>query len=243
MRLESSLQNLGLNSKQTSVYLALLELGEAAVLKIAKQANIKRPTTYVVLKELEKKGFVSKLMKARTTLYTAEHPRKLLTEAELKLTELKQVVPQLESLLDKSGDKPKVKIYEGEKELDRAYDESFIVKGEVLYMSTLELSQAVFKRTFKKMDLVPLSADFRMRELVDDSELGRKYSERIKNEYRQIKFIPKEFLPFEIDIGIFGNIVLISSLQKEYFTISIQSPEINCAFRMLFETMWRQAKE
>ena len=50
--------------------------------------------------------------------------------------------------------------------------------------------------------------------------------------------IPKEFLPFEVDIGIFGNKVLITSLKKEYFTVSLQSAEISQAFRHMFEVMW-----
>lgn len=243
MNAQESLQHLGLESKEIAIYLAVLELGEATVLEIAKKSGIKRPTAYVVLQNLETKGFVSKEIKGKKILFVPEHPKKLLTEAELKLRELKDVLPQLESLLQKDEDKPRVMIYEGKDQLDRAYDESFTAKGEVLYMSTLQLSQDVFKRTFRKMDVVVLSQDYRMRELVDDSEQGRKYVERVKGEYRDVRIIPKQFLPFEIDVGIFGSTVLVTSLKKEYFTVKLQSAEIAQAFRQLFEAMWKLSVE
>ncbi len=243
MDILDTFKNLGLNQKQTAIYLAALELGQASVGHIALKSGVKRPTCYVVLTELEQKGFVSKLVKKDTTLYTAEHPKKLLTEAELQVKELKTIMPQLESLFRKSDEKPRVAIYEGKEQLDIAYDESFTVKGEILYMSTLKLSQEVFQKTFRKMDLIPLSENYKMRELVDESEEGQKYMDRVKANFRNVRMIPKEFLPFEVDIGIFGNKVLITSLKQEYFTVSIQSPQINQAFRMLFEGLWRISKE
>ena len=243
MDINQTFQNLGLNQKQTAIYLAALELGQASVGQIAGKSGVKRPTCYVVLGELEKKGFVSKIVKKDTTLYSAEHPKKLLTEAELQVKELKTIVPQLESLFQKDTEKPKVAIYEGKQQLDIAYDESFAVKGEILYMSTLKLSQEVFERTFRKMDLIPLSQNYHMRELVDESEEGEKYLKKVKDQFRNVRMIPKELLPFEVDIGIFGNKVLITSLKKEYFTVSIQSSEINQAFRVLFEGLWKISKE
>ncbi len=106
-------------------------------------------------------------------------------------------------------------------------------------MSTLGLSQEVFKKTFRKMDMIPLSENYHMRELVDESPEGRAYAEKVKNNFRQVKLIPKTFLPFEVDIGIFADKVLITSLKKEYFTVSIESAEISRAFRQLFEAMWQ----
>ncbi|MBU2235559.1 helix-turn-helix domain-containing protein, partial [Patescibacteria group bacterium] len=47
MNLETSLIQFGLNSKEASVYLAALELGGSPVLKIAKKAELKRPTVYL----------------------------------------------------------------------------------------------------------------------------------------------------------------------------------------------------
>ncbi len=238
-----TLLNLGLSQKEASVYLALLELGEASVLKIARKSNIKRPTCYVLLRSLEEKGFASRILRAKKTLFSAQHPKKLVTEAELRLKELNEAMPQLESLLHNEEDRPRVKMYEGKEELDRAYDEWFVVKGEALYISTFKLSIEVFPKTFRKVGYAPLSPGFSVRELIDESEEARKYAKEVSGPYRQVRFIPKELLPFEADIGIFGNHTLITSVKKEYFTVDIESKEIARAFRTIFEVLWRAAKE
>lgn len=243
METHEILKNLGLSEKEAGVYLALLELGEAAVGRIAEQSRIKRSTVYVVLEELERKGYVTKAILEGVNYFYPEHPQKVLTEAELRLEELKTALPQMESLLNKQANKPRVVVYEGKDDLDRAYDESFIAKGEVLYMSTLKLSRELFQKTFRKMDLIPLSENYQMRELVDDSEDGKQYAEKVGEEYRQVRLIPAQFLPFEVDIGIFDNSVLVTSLKRNYFTVKIQSPEIAQAFRHMFEALWQVSKK
>lgn len=243
MAIPDTLKHLGLEQKEAGIYLALLELGEATILEISKKSGIKRPTAYVVLKSLEENGFVSRVVRGKRTLFSPQHPRKLVTEAELRLKELQEVVPQLESLFHREEGRPRVMMYEGKEQLDRAYDESFLAKGEILYMGTLGLSMEAFPRTFKKTEYVALSPEFQIRELVDESEESRRYVEKIRGPYHGVRFIPKELLPFEVDIGVFGNRTLISSVRKEYFTISIVSDEIAQAFRTIFEVMWLASKE
>lgn len=243
MIIKETLKNLGLEEKEAVIYLALLELGESSVLAIAKKSGIKRPTAYVILDSLEKKGFVSKVIKGKKTLFTPQHPRKLVTEAEIHLKELREVMPQMESLFRREEDRPRIMIYEGKDALDRAYDEAFITKGEIVWMGTLKLSQEAFPRTSSKIGYVKMSPEFKIRGLIDESEESRKYAEGIRGQYHLVRFIPKEFLPFEVDIGIFGNRALITSVKKEYFTISIESAEIAQAFRTIFEVMWQASKE
>lgn len=237
-------QNLGLSKKETAVYLAAIELGESKVRDIATKAAVKRPTTYLALQSLEEKGFVTRIFRGKKLLFAPQHPRKLLTEAEIRLKELKEAVPQLESLLHQGEGRPRVTIYEGKSRLDQAYDESFIVEGEILYMSNLSLALDVFPRTFKKLnEYTKLSPEFRIRELVNESPEGKQYATTHSSEFRKVHLIPTPFLPFEVDIGIFGNRVLITSVKREYFTVSIESAEIAKAFRSLFEAMWRLSKE
>jgi len=238
MNPENALKNLGLEEKEIALYLALLELGEAPVLAAAKHAGVKRPTAYVILEALEKKGFVSRFVRAGKTLFSPQHPQKLLTEAELRMKELETAMPQFEALFHKKEGKPRVMMYEGKDRLDLALDEAFVIKGETLFISTIPLSQEAFPRTFRKADLVTFSPEFYARELIDESERSREYAARVAGPYRNIRFIPKEYLPFEMDVGIFGNRALITSVKKEFFTISIESEEIAYAFRTMFNVMW-----
>jgi len=242
MNIEDTLKNLSLTKKEASIYLTLLGLGEATVFKISQKSGVKRPTAYLVLRSLEEKGFISRILKGKKTFFAPQHPRKLMTEAELRLREIQVVMPQLESLLHNEEERPRVKMYEGKEELDRAYDEWFTTKGEAVYMGTLKLSMEVFPRTFRKTEHITLSSGFSIRELLDDSEESKEYAKRVSGSYRKVRFMPKELSPFEADIGIFGNHTLITSVKKEYFTIDIESEEIASAFRTIFEVMWRVAR-
>ena len=243
MNPQDTLKHLGLTPKEAALYVALLELGETSILVLSQKAGIKRPTCYVLLKSLEEKGFVSRALKGKKTLFVPQHPRKLLIESELRMKELQEVMPQLESLLHGQDGRPRIMIYEGKEALDRAYDESFLVKDELVYMGTLALSSQALPRTYRKLDYATFSPAFRIRELIDESEEAFAYAHRVRKPYREVRFIPKERLPFEVDIGIFGNRTLITSVKKEYFTICIESDEVARAFRVIFDVMWSMSKE
>jgi len=238
-----ALNGVGLEDKEIQLYTSLLETGETTVLELAKKSGVKRPTAYVLLPSLEAKGFVTKTVRGKKTFWIAQPPRKLISEAEFRLAELKEVVPQLESLLQKGSDKPRVIIYEGREALDRSYDDVFIIKGEMLYMGNLELFIDAFPRTMKKFQYVRYSPEFTVRGILYETDEAREYVRQNDNDFQRTRFIPKEFVPFQMDIGIFGNRTLISSIKKDYFTVSIESNEVANAFCTVFEMMWQSAKE
>ena len=62
------LEILGLSDKEARVYLALLELGTASAQTVSTKSYIKKPTTYLALEELRKKGLLTKLPKAKRVL-------------------------------------------------------------------------------------------------------------------------------------------------------------------------------
>ena len=244
--MKETLKALGLEPKEASIYIALLELGEATVLQVSKKARIKRPTAYVVLQSLEMKGFAARVLREKRTFYTPEHPEKLVIESELRTEELKKALPQFEALMKKETG-PRVMIYEGKEDVDRAYDDVFIQKGEMLVIRAIKVSKELFPGSFKKFEYKTFSPEYRAREILDNSDEARSYAEDIWKKhgktYRGIRFIPKEFLPIEGDIGIFGNNVVITSPGKKYFTARIDSEEIARAFRVIFEMAWQSAKE
>ena len=237
------LKNLGFDEKEAKAYLALLELGTATPLKISQKSDIKRPTTYLVLQALEEKGMVSRVVRGKKTLFAPQHPQKLVAEAELRLKNLQEVVPQLESLFRKEEAGPRIMIYEGIKEIDHAIDEWFAVGGEAVFISTLKLSIAVFPETFRKLELTSLSENFRVREIIDDTEESRKYYEKVSGEFRKVRFLSQKLMPFEVYVAMFGDKVMITSVKKDYFAVAIESEEISRAFRKIYEVLWENSVE
>ncbi len=116
------LKKLGLNEKETAVYLSLLEHGSVSVRNLATLADLNRGTTYDILKKLQEAGLVSYFHKNTKQHFVAEDPDKILKllvnrSEELKKTEekIKDLIPELKSLQEKGGDKPVTKFYEGKR--------------------------------------------------------------------------------------------------------------------------------
>lgn len=75
MKFEPLLKNIGLSDKGARVYLAALELGAASVQSIARKAKVARPTTYLFLDELVKRGLATQYTEGERTQFVAESPR------------------------------------------------------------------------------------------------------------------------------------------------------------------------
>lgn len=116
----AALKQLGLEEKETKVYLASLRLGPAPVRKIAREAGVNRGTCYDLLKLLMSKGMVSYYHQNKHKYFVAEDPdhlQEMVAEEEERLEKTKKqiekIIPELKSIYDNAGDKPVVKYYEG----------------------------------------------------------------------------------------------------------------------------------
>lgn len=121
MEIQTLLRNFGLSDKETSVYLALIELGPSSVRLVAEKAEINRGTTYDILKSLIDSGLATYYHKQSKQFFVAEPPEKLLRaleDREEKLSavkkELKDNLPRLQAIFERSGNRPAVKFYEGD---------------------------------------------------------------------------------------------------------------------------------
>jgi sugar-specific transcriptional regulator TrmB len=117
---EKYLQEIGLADKEAAIYLALLQVDSTPVAALAKKTKIKRPTVYVVLESLAKKGLVSETTVGKKTQYQAEPPERLKTFVErqkILLEEREQrlddIIPQIKNLQRESGERPVVKFFDG----------------------------------------------------------------------------------------------------------------------------------
>ena len=134
MELIEVLNKTGLHEKEAKVYLALLELGTADVSDIAAKAGVKRPTSYLVLDELKKKGLVSQVP-AKVNLFTAESPEKLQAEMYKKQELYKRFLPNMLALYNLRKEKPQVQLFEGIEGVKQVYEKIYS-SPEVLFFGT-----------------------------------------------------------------------------------------------------------
>ncbi len=82
--LTKNLETTGLTQKESAVYLALLETGQASIAGLAQKTGIKRPTCYLIIDELIKKGLATSVPVGRKTLYVPGHT---IVKFEISLTD------------------------------------------------------------------------------------------------------------------------------------------------------------
>jgi sugar-specific transcriptional regulator TrmB len=234
------LEKLGLNEKQASVYLALLELGTASVYGIAQKAEIKRPTTYFVLDELKQMGLVNIIPRAKKTLYSAESPELLRMDLNKKEELLNRSLPQLLAIYNKKKEKPQVQWFQGKEGVRQIYKKIY-ASGNVDFFGTVQEVVKIdpedlkeFVKTVKEKQLV-------VRELLSHTEADKEYAGTVMGQTHQTRFLPNEQI-FLADSAIFGDNVVFFSFNPQIFAVMITSKEIAQSVKILFELAWSVAQ-
>jgi len=248
--LEKHLQDIGLSDKEVTIYLTLSQVENASVLDLAKKTNIKRPTVYVILESLSKKGLVSETTIGKKTHYQAEPAERLETFVErrkLALEEagslLKDLIPQIKSMSREAGEKPIVKYFEGKEGIVSASEEMFRNEtggNEPIYLvyprDLLDQMFPVAERSkFKKIRLTKgvkskVLYTYNEGEIASD-EMG----ERVK--------LDGEKCPITCDIAIYKDKVRISVLGKRLSSIFIQSADVAETLKSLFNATFESLKK
>ncbi len=123
------LKKLNISEKNAKIYLALLRLGPSSVRKLAEFCDLNRGTTYDGLKSLKDQGLVNYYKKDSKQHFVAEKPdrlHKLVAESREELEnidkQLEKLIPELEALHHKGGERPVAKYYD-KKELSQILED------------------------------------------------------------------------------------------------------------------------
>lgn len=256
--LKTILQKIGLTDKDSEVYLACLELGTQPASVVAKKAGLKRPTTYLILEGLLKKGLVSEYTGSNVKYFTAVSPEYLLNYVEKQrreLTghqrELENFLPQFQSLSNPYSVNPKVRFFEGMSGIERVMNDTLTSKEPLRCYSTMD---AWFARQDTK-DYILWYGKQRvhakkipLRSINPDTPVARKYLEddypdvEVNPEMSHFRWLPKDIQAFYNEINVYDNKMAIACLGKnELLGILIESSSIADTQKSIFEAAWRVA--
>lgn len=236
-----ALEKIGLTAKQGSVYMALLELGTASVEQIAQKAGIKRPTTYLILDELQGLGLVSRVPNVKRTFYQAESPDILAGQIYRKQELLKRFMPQLQAVYNTRKDKPQVQLFEGREGVKQVYKKIFEA-GEVWFFGTIQELLKIYPEGLTDFVVQAREKGLKVRDFLTRSAADLKYAaESQRGPNYDLRFLPKDF-SYPSDSAIFGDNVVFFSFHPQVFAVMITSREISGSLRTLYELAWRQAE-
>jgi HTH-type transcriptional regulator, sugar sensing transcriptional regulator len=241
MEINEVLKLIGLDDKEASVYLALLELGTATVHPIANKAGIKRPTTYLILDNLQKKGLVSVVPRAKKALFTAESPERLLSDLHKKQEMVKKFMPNMLALYNAKVDKPQVLLFEGKEAVRNVYEKLLKAK-EISWFSTISEVISIYPDFPKKLNEQAMLGNLKVRELLTRTKTDFEYVKTMKhNENFMQRFAIGEG-SFLTDNCLYDGNVIFFSFTPYIYAIEIKSQGIYRSLKSLYEFAW-QASE
>jgi sugar-specific transcriptional regulator TrmB len=241
MDLKYVLQEIGLDEKESKVYLAALKLGQSPGSGIAKKADLNRVSTYDVLKRLNRKGLVSYVIRAEVRHYSAMNPEILVNDYKQKVRNLEKALPELRGLQVK-GKKPSVRFFEGIQGIKMIYEDSLTSGTEILNFSNSKAIRMYWPSYDEEYVLARARKKIMLRGISPLDEYGLKVQKEDKKYYRHIRLVNAKEFQFTNEINIYDDKIAICSFHEDPYGIIIQSREMADTQRDIFSMAWKYAE-
>lgn len=243
--LSSILRSCGLSEKESTIYLALLELGESTPLEISRTSRVKRPTTYVILQELAEKGLITHVTRGRGVHFRALDPSILYESKESALTQLRAALPKLSGIANHglaSGGTSDMRVFQGIEGLRQIMQDTLTAKGEILCWVDLELvTKKIFKTYWPHYIRQRIAKKLPVRAIMVADQAALSFRSRDRAELRESVLISKAAFPLHGEMNIYNNKIAILSYDEPVGVI-IQNRAIADMQRSIFNLSFELAK-
>jgi len=245
------LKKLGLSDKEAKIYYTSLSRGPETAPNLAKLAYVVRPTTYVIIEGLARKGLMSSFEKGKKTFYVAESPEHLLSiirlqkkEFEERERELTKIIPELTAMANIKGEKPKVRVFEGKEGLKTVIET--ILKSKTKNIYSFIPADLMFN-LFPAKEHQELMASPRVQKkikgkLIYTSKKGHIYKAKDPENLREALFIDEKKFPFKCGIDIFDNKIAFYDYRGEIMGVLIENDQMADTMRTIFDMIWQSEK-
>ncbi len=242
----NQLHQLDLNGRQARIYLALLQLGSAGAIEIAKYTKFKHPTVYDVLDDLKERRLVTETMTEGRKLFHAENPDNLQWEIDRRQSVLSALLPDLKTLYQGGEHHTRLHFYEGaeggdaiRRELLSVREKRYYYFGSVQDMFKLtsnEVEEEFFRIRLRR-GIWSYSIRNRAKEVpYDYMKPGDRY-------LRKVRYLPKPLADNVSGLYFYDDKVAVTSALKENYTFILESRELNVLVHALWDYMWEICEE
>lgn len=240
MEIKQVLQQFGLIGKKADVYLAALELGSSSVIEIAKKAGIKRTTCYDILLDLMNEGLVSETSKGKKRLFVGEDPEKIQRNLKNKEKLFAEILPQLQSINNARGSKPKIRFYEGKEGIKEVYADTLKYENkEILGFASYDVVNILGKQWADEYLSKRIKKRIYGKGIIPGTEpMMRDFISKDQQQLRSTKVIDPKKYPFSIEINIYGHQKVALMSAKEEIGLIIEGQEIYNTMKLIFELIW-----
>lgn len=237
-----TLQKLGLSDKESRVYLGLLTLGQGSANAIARAAGLKRPTTYVALEDLRRRGLVLKMPGSKKQMFSARSPEELVYEMKKNLSEAEHALPELMSAYSSNTPHVRTIHFEGIEGVREAlwYRIDSLKQQEITaFFGSAEEASPELVELFHQWNEKLAKQGTRVRSLVPDSKNLKEFREKDIVYGFLPKILPAALYTSEASIDITDTFVRILMFKEQQATI-VENRKVAKALKEIFEILWQK---
>jgi sugar-specific transcriptional regulator TrmB len=230
----------GLSDPEAKAYLAILELGESTVERIAKKTRIVRTSLYHTLGLLKTRGLVTVAKRGARTVYIAEDPRVLKSDLEEKMKTLEQVLPELRSMTNVIDKKPRIRYYEGDAEMIEGINDILKYPDRELLFWTSDPTSSLEYSNYWLHYFVPKRVNLSIfaRAIVPNTRYGREMVEEDHKTLRRTRIDSQSTFTPTADIQLYGGNKVNISSHRDMLALVIESKDIHDTLKTIFESHW-----
>ncbi len=237
--MEEELKEYGLTEKEAKLFLVCLKTGEATANRLAELIDIPRSTVYDLLQKLLNKGLISTTIKGSKAYFIANNPKVLLKSLDDKRYKIERIIPQLLNIQNQIHEKPIAEIYEGRKGVIFALDSVLNNAKSIKLIGSRKNAINVIEYHPDNFIAKRIEKKIPIKQILEDSPEARKLKSL---KYSKVKYL-ESIKNSKNVIFIYNDTVINLILGPELSVIKIQSIEYAESQEILFDEMWKNAKD
>lgn len=249
--LTNYLIDLGFGLEQASVYLNLIEKGEATPLSISRDTGINRTKVYRLIEEMSEKKLLTQEIGKNTTKVAAtpiDQLKRLLADKQSHLELLSLGWKSVEELLGQMAlekkSETRVKFYHGKTGIEQMVWNVLKASGEIVGYTFRDLSHFVGDKFMKEFAYEFRRRNLKMRDIHGDEYLASLPIDNAWGSNMNSRYLSKNILAIPHQTDIFDDVVSFYSWNEgEVWGSEIYNPKVAQMQKQLFELAWEKAKK
>ncbi|HRY82270.1 MAG TPA: helix-turn-helix domain-containing protein [Candidatus Moranbacteria bacterium] len=253
MKIDKILNLFDLHPAEKDVFGVCLEsAGGIGATEISKKIGMNRTSVYDFLDNLIATGLIIESQKFGKKIFFAQKPEQislLIKEKQKEIIEAQNAMPELTEEYYSKGEqiKPRLQIYEGNKELQQMMKDLLLYENITIYSfwSVKNIVKLLGEDFFKDFQKQRIKQNIYLKVIwpAEHLDILKKYA-FLKPSYelkRDARIAPKN-INFSLSYTIYKNTVRFISSKKENYGFLIESEEMADMMKKQFDIIWEKSK-
>ena len=177
------------------------------------------------------------IIKNGVKLFQATSPKRIKEIIDEKEENIKQIMPAMLELFNKTKEKEETNFYKGKNGLKTIMEDQIETGKEILIIGGNEIAYEILQFYFKWFDKRRKSSKIKSKIIFN------KLSKKIDIPFSEIKYLPEKYSS-PLAVNIYGDKVAIILWSKNNpLAILIKNKEISEGYRKHFELMWKLSRK